>query len=82
MRDADEPVSQYPRGPGCGTLLFRALVVVDALALTLGFIVMQEPSPYGMDVGPGPGFFGFLLFVPAALLGLLLLLVWLYRRSH
>jgi hypothetical protein len=51
--------------------------VVDLSALILGFFIMQQPAPYGMDVGPGPAFFGVLIFAPAALLGVVLLTIWL-----
>lgn len=77
MRDDYESPPVDKVDPGCGTLTFRALVVVDLSALTLGFIIMQQPAPYGMDVGPGPGFFGILLLAPAALLGVVLLTTWL-----
>jgi hypothetical protein len=68
---------RVPGEIGCGTMLFRALVVADLLALVTGWIIFSQPTPYGMDAGPGPGFAGLLLLAVAAPVGVLLLLLWL-----
>lgn len=61
---------------GCASGAFALCSVLVGLGLIAGWIVWHMPQP-DMDIGPPPGAFGFLLFLIAAFLGVVLFLVWL-----
>jgi hypothetical protein len=61
---------------GCASVVFALGSLLVGLGLTTGWIVWHMPQP-DMGIGPPPGAFGFLLFLIAALLGLVLFLAWL-----
>ena len=62
---------------GCASVAFTLGGVLVGLGLITGWIVWHMPQP-DMDIGPPPGAFGFLLFLIAAALGVVLFFVWLF----
>jgi len=71
---AEEPDAPHPATHGCARLCFVALAALDLLALALGYVFARTPD--SGDVGAN-GWLALLIQVPAVVLGLVLLCVWL-----